>query len=187
MRKHPGSGAYLYTYVEGEGRALQLRILPNHRGIRFEGRIHEQAIGSLQAKGIPTYACDAALIHHGYEKPGALAEKLRRNRQILEEELAARPEDLNITFFLARTCLGLGEPESALTYLDAVIDRGKEDSFARAHTVFNLAILDKGSILAQLGREEEALSVLSYGKSLFPTWPLISFLLGKLRFREEGV
>ena len=35
----------------------------------------------------------------------------------------------------------------ALTYLDAVIDRGKEDPSVRARTVFHLALFDKGSVL----------------------------------------
>jgi tetratricopeptide (TPR) repeat protein len=185
LRKHPGAGAHLRTYVEREGQALQLRIFPNHRGISFEGRIHEQAIGSLEAKGIPVYTCNAVVLHHGYEKPGALPEKLARNKKILEEELADRTGDLNTMFFLARTCLGLGEPESALVHLDAIIDRGKEDPAARTQTIFNLALLDKGTILSLLGRVEEALSVLSYGKSLFPTFALIRFLLGKLHFERK--
>jgi glycosyltransferase involved in cell wall biosynthesis len=185
LRRHPGTGAYLRTYVEGEGQAQQLRILPNHRGIRFEGRIHEQAIHCLEAKGIPAYRCDAAIIHHGYEKPGALVEKLRRNRKILEEELDERPGDVNTIFFLARTCLGLGETDEALVHLDAVIERGKDDHSARAQTAFNLALLDKGQILAALGRVEEALSVLSYGKSLFPGFALIRYLLGKVRFERK--
>jgi tetratricopeptide (TPR) repeat protein len=185
LRKHPGAGIYLHTCVDGENEALQLRIFPNHRGIRFEGRIHEQAIRFLEAKGIPTSICNATVLHHGYEKQGALPEKLRRNRQILEEELNERPGDLNTTFFLARTYLGLGEPESALTYLDAIIDRGKEDPLARAQGLFQLAFHDKGSILAQLGRVEEAMSILSYGKSLFPEFVLLPFLLGKLRFERK--
>ena len=32
---------------------MQLRIFPNHRDIRFEGRIHEQVIHSLEAKRHP--------------------------------------------------------------------------------------------------------------------------------------
>ena len=121
LRKHPGAGAYLRTYVEKEGRAMQLRIFPNHRDIRFEGRVHEQAIHSMEAKGIPTHSCSASIIHHGYNEPGALQEKLRRNKKLLEEETAERPGDLDSIFFLARTCLGLGDAESALKHLDAVI------------------------------------------------------------------
>ncbi len=184
LRRRPGWGAYLRTYVEGEGHALQLRVFPNHRSIRFEGRIHEQAIQSLQAKGIPLSTCDAAIIHHGYEKPEALPEKLRRNRKILEEELAGCPENLNTMFFLARTCLGLGETVSALAYLDAIIARGG-DPWARTQTVFNLAFLDKGMILSAQGRTEEALSVLLYGKSLFPEFVLLRYSLGKLRFERK--
>lgn len=101
LRKYPGAGVYLHTFVEGEfQQALQLRIFPNHRNIRFEGRIHEQAISSLEAKGIPVHTCNAAVLHHGYETQGALREKLRRNRQILERELAERPGDLNTMFFI---------------------------------------------------------------------------------------
>jgi tetratricopeptide (TPR) repeat protein len=185
LRKYPGAGVYLRTYVEGEGQAQQLRIFPNHRDIRFEGRIHEQVVRSLEAKQIPIYRCEAAVIHHGYDKPGAMTEKLRRNRKILEEELDVRPKDLNTLFFLARTCMGLGEFDSTFAYLDAVIGRLKEDPSVHTQTVFQMAFLDKGSLLDQLGRGEEAFSTLSYGKSLFPEWPLIRFLLGKYYFERK--
>ncbi len=185
LRKYPGAGAYLRTYIEGEGQALQLRIFPNHRDVRFDGRIHEQAVHSLEAKGIPVYTCDAAVLHHGYEKPGALPEKLKRNRKILEEELRERPGDLDTMFFLSKTCSGLGELESALTYLDAIVDRVNEDQSLRMKVAFKLALLEKGSILMLLGRGEEALPVLLHGKSLFPEFVLIDFLLGKIYFEKK--
>ena len=185
LRKYPDAGAYLRTYVEGQGQAMQLRIFPNHRGINFEGRVHEQVIQVLEAKGIPVYACNAAVIHHGYEELGSLEEKLRRNRVILEREMAERPGDLNVPFFLARTCGGLGEMELALSYLDTVINRGKEDPAVARQAVFRLAFLEKGQILGLLGRVEEALSVLIHSKSLFPQSALIRFVLGKLRFERK--
>ncbi len=185
LRKYPAAGVYLHTYVEGQSQALQLRIFPNHREIRFEGKIHEQVIHLLEAKGIPTYTCNATVIHHGYEKTESLVEKLQRNRKILEEELNEHPGDMNTTFFLARTYMGLGDTESTLAYLNAVIELGKESSFARSRTIYGLAFHDKGSILAYLGRVEEAMSVFSYGKTLLPNFALLSYLLGKLHFERK--
>ncbi len=185
LRKYPGAGVYLRTYVEGQATAMQLRMFPNHKGIEFEGRIHEQAIRSLEAKGIPTSSCHASIIHHGYEEPGALREKLLRNRRLLEEEADRRPEDLPNLFFLARTCLGLGDAESSLAHLDEVIARCENDLSAPGRTVFNLALFEKGSVLAMVGRSEEALSMLSRGKSLFPDFALIRFVLGKLHFEKK--
>jgi len=185
LRKHPGTGTYLRTCVEGEGQALQLRMFPNHRGIRFEGRIHEQTIGSLEAKGIPTYACNARIIHHGYEDRQATVAKLRRNRRILEEELKEHPEDLNTLYFLARTCSGLGELELALTYLDEVIERGKGDPVLRNQVVFKHSLFDKASFLALLGRLDEAFSVLADSKSFFPRFVLLPYLSGKLHFERK--
>ena len=191
LRKHPGCGVYLRTHVEGEGHtpqtrlfASQLRLFPNHRGIRFEGKVHEQAVRSLETKGILIHQCSAAVVHHGYEEPGVALKKLRRNRLSLEMELKEHPEDLNTLFFLSRTCQGLGEQEAALAYLDAIIARG-EDPVARSQTVFNLAILDKGSLLSLQGRREEALSVLLHGKSLFPEFALLRYFLGKLHFERK--
>jgi len=185
LRKHPGTGVYLRTYVEGEGQAMQLRIFPNHRGVRFEGRVHEQVIQFLEAEDIPRNTCNASIIHHGYEERGSLEEKLRRNRRILEQELVNRPEDLNVPFFLARTCGGLGETESALSYLDTIIDQGLKDPVAARQAVFRLAFLEKGQILSLSGRVEEALPVLIHGKSLFPQSALIRFILGKLHFERR--
>ena len=188
LRRHPGAAAYLRVYLEGNeqaGQCLQLRIFPNHKGIRFEGRVHEQIYDSVVEKGILVHTCNAEVFHHGYEAPGALVEKLRRNRKLLEEELACHPGDLNALYFSARTCLGLDELESAVAHLDAIIERGKDDPLVRAHSFFKQAIISKGIVLLILGRAEEAFSVASYGKLLFPEFALNRFLLGTLHLEQK--
>jgi glycosyltransferase involved in cell wall biosynthesis len=188
LRRHPGAAAYLRVYMEGNEQTEpcpQLRIFPNHKGIRFEGRVHEQVYDSAVAKGILVHTCNAAVLHHGYEAPGALMEKLRRNRKLLEEELACHPGDLNALYFSARTCLGLDELESAVAHLDAIIERGKDDPLVRAHSSFKQAIINKGIVLLILGRAEEAFSVASYGKLVFPQFALNRFLLGTLHLERK--
>ena len=184
LRKHPGAGAYLQAYVEKESRAMQLRIFPNHRDIRFEGRVHEQAIHSLEAKGIPTHSCSASIIHHGYNEPDALQQKLRRNRKLLEEETAERPGDLNSIFFLARTCLGLGDAESALKHLDVVIASSQDNPSVRSRTVFNLAFTKRGRSLPCWGGRKKLVGPLLRQVPL-PGFALIRFLLGKLHFERK--
>jgi tetratricopeptide (TPR) repeat protein len=185
LRRHPGAGVYLKTHVEGEEQALQLRIFPNHRGVHFEGRIHEQAIHSLEANGIPTFVCGAFVLHHGYEEPEAVAEKVERNKKILEEEAAEHPENLDTLFFLSRTCRGLGEIEQSIALLDRVISACAEELTPRRLTAFKLALLDKGMILDALGRAEEALEVLEYAKSRVPGFVLIPATKGKIHYERK--
>jgi tetratricopeptide (TPR) repeat protein len=185
LRNHPGAGAYFRTYIDGEGQALQLRIFPNHRGIHFEGRIHEQAIHSLEAQGIPTFICNVSVLHHGYEEAEAVTEKVTRNKKILEEEVAEDPGNLDALLFLSRTYLALGEPEQSIVFLDRVISSCPEEPDPRSHTAFKLALLDKGMILDSLGRKDEALEVLEYAKSRVPQFVLIPCTKGKIHYERK--
>jgi hypothetical protein len=64
----------------------QLRMFPNHKDIRFEGKIHEQVVFSLLRLGIKEKAVNIKITHTGYMKKEKLMEKLLRNLKLLEEE-----------------------------------------------------------------------------------------------------
>jgi glycosyltransferase involved in cell wall biosynthesis len=185
LRKCPNFGLFLMlNSVDqvGSSESIQLRIFPNHKGILFEGKVHEQVFYCLERKGIPTAPCDARIYHHGYEKGENVTEKLTRNRRILESELKEDPDNMNALIFLTRTLRSLGEPDLTLAYLDRVQELGEHDPQWCALDIFRLALLDKATILLAQGRAEETLETLLRCKSLFPEYVPLKFSLGEFYF-----
>lgn len=70
------------------------RLLP--RGVRFEGRVHEQAVSPL-----PRVVLDLHLGHDGY-RDAQLDAKRDRNRPLLLAELAERPGDPYLLYQLGK-------------------------------------------------------------------------------------
>ncbi|HKP97818.1 MAG TPA: glycosyltransferase [Fibrobacteria bacterium] len=71
----------------------QIRLFPNHRGIRFEGRIHEQLGTSLLKLQVPVEQANLEILHLGYDTPAKRGAKLIRNRALLERERLLHPRD----------------------------------------------------------------------------------------------
>ena len=188
LRRHKDRGFYLRlrnVQEEGFSESLQLRMFPNHRGIMFEGRVHEQALQSLERKGIPTFSSDAAVLHHGYHSADCIIEKLKRNRQILERELVENPDNLNALFFLSKTMRGLGEYGASMSCIDRMMELGVLDPALYRFDVIKMAMLEKGTMLHGLGREEEARQLLEQGKVLFPKYVPLIYALGELYFLRK--
>ncbi len=161
--------------------AIQLRLFPNGKGIRFHGRVHEQVAFSLEEKGIKSVTLDARIIHHGYERDSDLAAKLERNRRIHERELLENPDNVYARFFLARTLKGLKEHGEALAALDPVLSSGLEKMDP---DVMVIAVLDKAEILCGLGRNDEAAALLESWKERLRRYDLLGFTLGEIYFKR---
>jgi tetratricopeptide (TPR) repeat protein len=78
-------------------RFLQIRLFPNHLGICFEGRIHEQLGTSLSKLGLNAQPTDLEILHIGYDTLLKRQSKLARNRALLELERKAFPNDSAVT------------------------------------------------------------------------------------------
>ncbi len=61
----------------------QLRIFPNFKNIKFEGKVHEQVIFNRE-KFKTTYLEDIEILHTGYDDRKTLIEKHKRNINILQ-------------------------------------------------------------------------------------------------------
>ncbi|KRC81140.1 glycosyltransferase [Sphingomonas sp. Root241] len=81
------------------------RILP--RGVRYEGRIHEQPVSPL-----PMVLLPLTLRHDGFEE-AQLARKAGRNEALLRAELDANPGDSYLWYQLGREHLVRGQPGEA--------------------------------------------------------------------------
>lgn len=188
LNKYKNAGLFLrLKNVQGEGgsESLQLRIFPNHKGIIFEGRVHEQAIYCIQRKMIPTHASEAQILHHGYNTSENIIEKLRRNRDILEIEINEQPDNINTLFFMSKTLRGLGEKERALECLNKLMALAKNNPKLYENDVLKLGATDRATLLYELGREEETLFFLLHCKELFPGNILVQYALGELYFRRK--
>lgn len=74
-------------------RFRQIRLFPNHMGIAFEGRIHEQLGTSLLRLDVPVAQADLEILHIGYDTAAKRGAKLARNRALLERERLDHPLD----------------------------------------------------------------------------------------------
>ena len=76
------------------GRFMQLRMFPNHPGMRFRYRIHEQLLHNVAKLGLHVFYTETTLYHTGYEDPQMKKDKAQRNLQLLEgerERIAVEP------------------------------------------------------------------------------------------------
>lgn len=85
------------------------RVLP--RGVRYDGRIHEQPITTLPRATLPVL-----VLHDGYDE-AQLHRKKGRNESLLVAELAARPDDVYLRYQLGRQYLLDGDDSTAAEYL----------------------------------------------------------------------
>ncbi len=94
-------------------RFRQIRLFPNHLGIRFAGRIHEQLGTSLQQLGVLAQPADLEILHLGYDTPAKRKSKLARNRAMLEIERRAHPDDATVNLEYGNCLYQSGEYAAA--------------------------------------------------------------------------
>lgn len=162
-------------------RVDHVKLFRNVPDVQFEGRIHEQILGSLRAKGGEIQRLDAVVLHAGYDTSvGGQAKKRKRDSTLLLLDLEDRPGHPFVLFNLAMTAHYNGEHESAIDWFRQCLDASvPEESHVRK--VFALL---SGSLRA-LGRPNDSLTVLSDGLRLYPGDPELLFLRG-VAYMAEG-
>ena len=151
----------------GEDVSWITRLLP--RGVRFEGRVHEQVVSSL-----PREATALHLGHDGY-RDSQMAFKRERNRPLLLRELQDRPEEPYLLYQLGKDAEGrLAFGEAADFYARA---------FARTRTGdtwFPDLLVRRLHCLGQAGQAGAALDLASAHMEAVPDSPDFFFTLGNL-------
>jgi glycosyltransferase involved in cell wall biosynthesis len=189
MKKHFGSAIYLKlrnAHATEETEATQLRMFPNHKGILFSGRVHEQVFFCIQEKGIPFSTCYGTIIHHGYEESSETVEKLNRNKKIQEKELIENPDSIYTYFYLARTHKGLGQFEEALENYLIFIERGKDKPETTGLDIYKIAILEASQMLGSVRQVKDAIDLLETWRKRFPLFRLFNFMLGQIYFHMKN-
>lgn len=99
-----------------------VRLFPNHYGLSFTGRIHEQLVVPHGVE-IPRQWCrDITIEHYGYQ-PSVVKErnKSERNLDLLLQCIADDPENPFHHFNLAQTLSVLGEQDQAISALQQAL------------------------------------------------------------------
>jgi len=127
--------------VQGDGvewaRSWIPRLLP--RGIRYEGRVHEQPVSTLPARPV------AVEIRHDGYLAGNLARKAGRNEALLLAELRERPADAYLWYQLGREYQVRDQPPQAAHCLGEALRLSPADApyrhalVVRALTAFKTA------------------------------------------------
>lgn len=143
------------------------RLLP--RGVRFEGRVHEQAVSPL-----PREVLDLHLGHDGY-CDAQLGTKRDRNRPLLLAELTDRPEDPYVLYQLGKDAEGRDLwPEAARFYARALAGTGAGDAWHHDLLVRLLHALGRS------GEIDTALELAGEWLERMPDSPDLFFVTGNL-------
>ena len=128
-----------------------LRLVRNHRGFRFEGRIHENIATSITAAGGRLLMSELHVLDHtGYvAEENARKQRPERNRRLLQRALDDNPDDPVALHHLGLEHLVAGEVEQAAPLLRRVTSLFP-DTLLGAHSAVYL-----GQALFQAQRFEE--------------------------------
>ena len=153
--------------VEQEDVSWITRLLP--RGVRFAGRVHEQAVSPL-----PREVLNLHLGHDGY-RDAQLDTKRDRNRPLLLAELSERPEDPYLLYQLGKDAEGRDEwTEAADLYARAEARTQPGDTWRHDLLVRRL------HALGQAGEIDEALGLAGEQLEQLPHSPDLFFVTGNL-------
>lgn len=141
----------------------QPRLFPLRDGIRWVYRVHEQIIPALHAAGCATQWTDIVIRHTGYADPVIHERKRQRNLLLLQRELAERPDDPFIYYYLGTLAFEREQWQEALGYYILSLAKwGTRESIACK--LFAM-IAWTNQILA---RYDESLRVCNEGLHYFP-------------------
>jgi glycosyltransferase involved in cell wall biosynthesis len=187
LKKHHGKAFHFLVQLLFENRKdeyYQVRLFPRRKDILFEGRVHEQPNYSLRRSGILTLATQLRIVHHGYNSPDAIVQKLERNLKILEAEQAEKEGDIIVRFFRAKTSMGLHRvKESEMLYRE-IIEDAKKDRFFRSTEYWRMSYLDLINVLAAQGSYGDAKTYIEDLKNNFGPDFFSYYYLGNILMRE---
>ncbi|MBM7566474.1 glycosyltransferase family 2 protein [Paenibacillus sacheonensis] len=147
---------------QNEARGYITRLLP--AGVRFEGRIHEQAKSDLPRMNVPI-----TVLHDGY----LCRSKSERNIPLLLAELKNNPNNSYIYFQLGREYQGLQELQQASEYFEKALNLlNGEERYAPNVAVHYIYALK------EIKRYTEALKLIQKNYGWLATFPDYHFACG---------
>jgi tetratricopeptide (TPR) repeat protein len=143
--------------------AEHLRLFRNHPQIRWQYRVHEQIGPAVIGQDGQLRATDIVIDHAGYRERAWQAAKYERNLRLLRQDLAERPDDADVLFYLGWTHLALDRPTEALPWLRRSL-AGWHPARASACKVYTVIV----QCLLKLGQKGEALTLCLEGRARYP-------------------
>ena len=160
----------------GGTRVDHVKLFRNLPGLQFEGRIHEQILGSLREHGGKIARCDAYVLHSGYDTSEDGQKKKRvRDSKLLMLDLRDRPDHPFVLFNLGMTAHYTEEHEDAVRWFEKCLAVSKPEESHVRKTYSLLAVSHR-----ELGDPEKALETLREGLSQVGEDPELRFHLGLL-------
>ena len=154
----------------------QVRLFRRLPQVRWERRLHEQILGSLERVQCSICPSPIVIRHYGYVDPVIKTAKILRNRDLVQKDFEANPEDPFTLFNLGSLYLDLGEFDVAITWYRRCVER----SPAVASFV-SKAKLRIAQTLRTIGRIDEADAACRDGVELYAKNPEWLFKYGIVR------
>jgi len=150
----------------------QPRIIPNRRGVRFTGRVHEQILPALEQNGVIIEPVNIVIRHTGYQNPDARPAKARRNLGILMKELHEGKDTATQCFFIAMTSMVLEKYEQCLRYLTMARQKRTDEDW------YHISFTISTECLLRLKCVEDARQEIARGIAIFKESPLLHYYHG---------
>jgi glycosyltransferase involved in cell wall biosynthesis/Tfp pilus assembly protein PilF len=138
------------------------RLFRQHPEIRWQYRVHEQILPSVQRQGGRLVWANVVIRHAGQQDPASQRRKLERNLALCQRDAAEHPEDAFVLYNLGKTYLDLGRPDQALLPLQQALARVQPDEAILPSLYQWLAAAHH-----QMGQRREALDVCRAGQAHF--------------------
>ena len=140
-----------------------VKLFRNHKGLEFEGRIHEQIIPAIRRAEGEVAFTELYVVHSGSDRTEAgQKRKLERDFRILNRELEDQPDHPFVRFNLGMTHADAGNYEEAIEHLRhcIAVSQAEESHLRKAY-----ALLVSSCVQSQ--RADEALDVCLTGLKLY--------------------
>jgi hypothetical protein len=152
-----------------------IRLFRNHPAIRWEYRVHEQILPSLNRAGHAVRFTGITITHTGYQNPALRHHKLERNLRLLSLDMAENPNDPFTLFNLGWAYADLGRIPDAIPLL--------QRSLHHSHNADSITP-KLYSLLTQchrrLGQFDQAWAACQAGNARCPEDAELLFLKGQL-------
>jgi glycosyltransferase involved in cell wall biosynthesis len=172
---------FVETELAGATRVDHLKLFRNLPGLAFEGRIHEQILPSLRAKGGRIARINGVVLHSGYDtsKEGQ-AKKRIRDEKLLKLDLDERPEHPFVLFNLGMTAHYCDDHVAALEWLcrSLAVSQPEESHVRKIYAL-------TGVSQRKLGRNSLAVDTFTKGLEVVGEDPELRFQLA-LTLTELG-
>jgi glycosyltransferase involved in cell wall biosynthesis len=150
-----------------------VRLFPRHSGLRWEYRVHENILPSINRLGGEIRWTDVTIHHYGYLDASLREKKRRRDQALLLKNIEELPEDPFIHFNLGHSFIDEGDLERAAHHLRESISRS-EPHYSQVKKAY--------ALLAQVERNrgelEKAIKVLEEGRRHHPENPELLYFSG---------